>query len=88
MKTEKILLINSALDIGYTLVSVSCSHYAGKSDKYKNPLSGYGNSLILQGAFLLVFVLTFYQVLPNQRLGYISINPSTDLAEQTLRYSF
>ncbi len=88
MKTEKILLINSALDVGYMGAGLLLKHYAAKSDKYKNLLAGYGNSLILQGAFLLVFDLTLHQVLHHQRLGYIDVTPSPDLAGLTLRYSF
>lgn len=88
LKTEKILLINSALDVGYIGAGLLLKHYGAKPDNYKSLLSGYGNSLILQGAFLLVFDLTLYQVLHNQRLGCISVNPSADLAGLTLRYSF
>lgn len=88
MKTEKILLINSALDVGYMGAGFLLKHYAAKSDKNRNLLSGYGSSLILQGVFLLVFDLTLHQVLHNQRLGYISVTPSADLAGLTLRYSF
>jgi len=34
-------------------------------------LKGYGNSLILQGGFLLVFDLILYQVIKNNRLDYV-----------------
>lgn len=88
MKTEKILLINSVLDVGYIGAGLLLKHYAAKSNKYKNLLAGYGNSLILQGAFLLVFDLTLHQVLHHQRLGYIGVTPSPDLTELTLRYLF
>ena len=65
---ENILLINSGLDVGYIGAGFLLKHLASKSDKHKDMLTGYGNSLILQGSFLLVFDLTLYGILHAQRL--------------------
>jgi len=67
IKTEKVLLINAGLDAAYIgsgfLLRYLSTRYETGHDLFK----GYGNSLILQGAFLMVFDLTFWQVLSHHR---------------------
>ncbi len=55
---EKILLFNTALDIGY----VATGFFLNERGKRKSDftLEGYGNSLKLQGAFLAIFDVLFY----------------------------
>lgn len=67
MQTERILLINSALDVGYIGTGFLLKHLSGKSVKRADMLNGYGNSLILQGSFLLVFDLTLFGIMRNLR---------------------
>lgn len=52
-KTERILLINAGLDVAY----MAGGWYLNKRgiSKSSDRLHGYGNSIILQGAFLLLF---------------------------------
>jgi hypothetical protein len=83
LDTERILLINSALDIGYIGTGFLLRHYSGKSEERSDLLKGYGNSLILQGGFLLVFDLVLYQVLRTQRLDYIDSINLVSSAEMT-----
>lgn len=61
-KTEKILLANAALDLGYLATGMYLKE-RGKRLK-SDQLSGFGNSIILQGAFLMVFdgILYAWQV--------------------------
>lgn len=77
LRTEKILLVNSVLDAGYIGTGFLLKHLSGKSEKRADLLKGYGNSLILQGSFLLVFDLALYGIMRNARLDLpveISIN--------------
>ncbi len=81
IKTEKILLVNSALDLGYIGTGFLLRYLSKSANKYPDLLRGYGNSLILQGGFLLVFDLVLYQILKTQRLDFlnnISLSPSND----------
>lgn len=88
LKTEKVLLINSALDVGYVGTGLLLRHYSAKSDKFNSLLKGYGNSLILQGAFLLVFDLSLYGVLHSQRIEFLSVNPISNGLALTAKFSF
>lgn len=80
LKTERTLLVNAGLDVLYIGSGFVLRYFAGKSEKRSTLLTGYGNSVILQGAFLLVFDLAFRQVLVSHRtlvpdnLGF-SISP-------------
>jgi hypothetical protein len=57
-KLEKILLLNSGLDLAYIATGL---YLKEKGMRLNNPRNeGFGNSLILQGAFLLVFDLIQY----------------------------
>lgn len=59
-KTEKIFLINSGLDIGYISGGFLLRSAAKTNIEKQDQFNGFGNSLILQGGFLLVFDLTAY----------------------------
>ena len=67
MKTERTLLVNAGLDVLYIGSGFVLRYFAGKSEKRSTLLRGYGNSIIMQGAFLLVFDLAFRQVLIDHR---------------------
>jgi len=88
LKTEKVLLINAALDVGYVGTGFLLRHYSAKSDKFNSLLKGYGNSLILQGAFLLAFDLTLYGVLHNQRIEFLSVTPISNGLAVTAKFQF
>ena len=63
--TEKILLLNSGLDAGYIMTGF---YLKERGQRLNSDLStGYGNSLVLQGSFLLVFDLIQY--FENRRIG-------------------
>ncbi len=52
-KTEQVLLLNAGLDVAYIVGGFYLSRRG--SHKSSDRLLGYGNSIILQGAFLLLF---------------------------------
>ena len=54
-KIQKILLINSALDLGYFGIGLLMRNSGIKNQNDK--IQGYGGSIMLQGAFLLVYDL-------------------------------
>ncbi len=56
----KILLFNAGLDVGYIMTGFYLRERAKNTAKYHNRLKGYGNSLLLQGGFLLLFDITLY----------------------------
>lgn len=57
-KTEKILLLNTGLDLAYITTGLYLKERGNRLSR-EQPL-GYGNSLVLQGSFLLVFDLVRY----------------------------
>jgi len=57
-KIENIFLINGGLDVAYIGTGIYLNH-RGTSDN-SSKLQGYGSSIIVQGAFLLLFDATMY----------------------------
>ena len=71
LKTERLFLINSGLDIGYIGAGFLMRHLSDSSEKRGDLLKGYGNAVILQGGFLLVFDLMMYFIFNDMRPGNI-----------------
>ena len=71
LKTEKIFLINSALDVGYMGAGFLMRHLSANTEKRGEMLKGYGNSVILQGGFLLVFDMLMYFILRDFRTANV-----------------
>jgi hypothetical protein len=69
---ERILLINAGLDAVYIGTGVLLRHYSVKSEKRHDILKGYGNSIILQGSFLLVFDAVLFSILRTQRMDFLN----------------
>lgn len=59
-KTEKIFLINAGLDIGYISGGLLLRNAAKTHLEKHDQFNGFGNSLLLQGGFLLLFDMTAY----------------------------
>jgi hypothetical protein len=72
IRIEKILLINTGLNIGYIGTGLLMRHYSAKYPERKDLLRGYGNSIILQGSFLFVFDLVLYGFMRAERLGFMN----------------
>jgi hypothetical protein len=71
LKTEKLFLINSGLDVGYMGAGLLMRHFSSNSEKRGDLLKGYGNAVILQGGFLLVFDMAMYFIFHDIRPGNI-----------------
>ena len=61
-KTETIFLVNDVLDIGYIAAGIWMREVAPNQLDQEDLFNGYGNSLILQGSFLLVFDTVAYYI--------------------------
>lgn len=64
-EVQGVLLLNAGLDVAYMATGVwlhSRGDHAGETFESQAKWRGYGRSLILQGAFLLVFDVTLYLV--------------------------
>ena len=70
LKSQRLYLINGALDVGYIGAGFLLRHLANKYPKNELRLRGYGNAVILQGAFLLVFDAVMYLLQRNMRVGF------------------
>ncbi len=80
-KIQKILLINSALDVGYFGIGLLMRNSGIKNQNAK--IQGYGGSIMLQGAFLLAYdLLQFGAHRKNgkrlgQKFGIWTLGPTT-----------
>ncbi len=82
-KTQKIFLINSALDLGYMASGLVLKQQNSTDASKQAQLEGYGNSLLLQGGFLLLFDLSAYwihqhhgRVFEQQKLAHLQLGTS------------
>jgi hypothetical protein len=69
-KIENLYLINSGLDILYMAGGAYMIHRSSSSEKRADLLKGYGQSVILQGGFLLVFDTALWLIQRNLRLNW------------------
>lgn len=60
--TEKIFLLNTGLDVAYVVGGVYLLEKSKNSNSDQDMLKGYGQSVILQGGFLLLFDGIMYAV--------------------------
>lgn len=70
-KIENLYLINAGLDVLYVGTGFYLKHLSSKKTKKEDLLLGYGNSLVLQGAFLFVFDAIMWGIQRNNRLDFI-----------------
>ncbi len=66
-KTEKILLLNSGLDVAYLSTGFLLKSLAHNNPPSHQQLKGFGNAILVQGGFLLIFDLTQYFIHQNHR---------------------
>ena len=69
-KIENLYLINSGLDILYMAGGAYMIHRSASSGKRADLLKGYGQSVILQGGFLLAFDTALWLLQRNLRLNW------------------
>ena len=73
-KLERTLLFNCGMDLAYITAGYALNMQAKTTDKLqtRNALMGWGNSLYLQGGFLLIFDTLFYHSLHKVSSQYRS----------------
>ena len=91
--SEKLFLINAGLDLLYISGGAFMINRSKGNVKRPELLKGYGQSIILQGSFLLVFDAIMWGVQRNHRLAFmenldISFNHINKVSELSLVYTF
>ncbi|NJL14392.1 MAG: hypothetical protein HC913_16210 [Microscillaceae bacterium] len=90
--TEKILLFNAGLDVGYILGGLYLTERSRRPEVRQATLKGFGRSLMLQGAFLLVFDVSLYlahhQHLKNSRPLFENLQLGMMEGGLGMRYQF
>lgn len=66
---EKLLLLNTGLDVGYVLGGLYLIERSKNVQNKTERLKGFGKSIILQGSFLFVFDLASYFIHTQTRSG-------------------
>lgn len=74
MLKSKKYLINGGLDLLYIGTGFALKNITTSKEKTKHQLTGYGNSLILQGGFLLVFDAVMYFIQDTRINNFIETN--------------
>ena len=82
-KTQRIFLVNSAMDLGYLASGLVLKQQNSTDASKQAQFEGYGNSLLLQGGFLLLFDLSAYWIHQHhgrisQKNGSIQLQPSSN----------
>lgn len=71
-KTENLYLINAGLDVVYIGTGFLLKHLSVGNLNKQDLLKGYGNSIILQGGFLMIFDLIMWGIQRNHRLDFLN----------------
>lgn len=71
-KTENLYLINAGLDVVYIGTGFLLKHLSVSNLNKHDLLKGYGNSIILQGGFLMIFDLIMWGIQRNHRLDFLN----------------
>jgi hypothetical protein len=90
-RTQRLYLINGALDVGYVATGFLLRYLSTNYPKNELRLRAYGNSVILQGSFLLVFDLVMYGLQRSHRadfLQHLSFSPMQEAWGLALTYQF
>lgn len=71
IKTENLYLINAGLDVVYIGTGFLLKHLSTNNLNKQDLLKGYGNSVILQGGFLMAFDLIMWGIQRSNRLDFL-----------------
>lgn len=93
LKTERLFLVNSGLDLIYITSGVLLLNTPDKKTEYDGRNLGFGKSIILQGGFLLALDATAYFIhrherLKGSKLGLGKLNFSTNGAGVRVLWNF
>ena len=77
-KAEKNIIINMGLDITYMISGLLLKNNAKKNNSEYSMNKGYGNSLILQGGYLLfydaIFLMKLKKILIKKKVNKVGVN--------------
>lgn len=89
---EKVLLINTGLDVGYMLTGFYLQNRSKQQNLLENKyqMKGYGQSLVLQGGFLLAFdVFQYLQHRSNGKgLKQLSSKTTINVSGQSIAFTY
>lgn len=87
---QKLLLFNAGLDVGYMAAGFYMMERSRRGGQRADLLKGYGQSVIMQGAFLFLFDLVLYAALARQNSIMIELLSSLSSSENGigLRWMF
>ncbi|MDW3191064.1 MAG: hypothetical protein R8G66_01830 [Cytophagales bacterium] len=83
---EKILLFNAGLDLAYMAGGLYLQQRAKNTNQ--NRLKGFGQSLVLQGAFLFVFDIGFYLVQNNHGKQLLKFVDELAISPMGVQFTF
>lgn len=86
-KMENILLLNTGLDVAYSSIGLYLREMSNNSNDNKDRLKCYGNSLIMQGAFLFAFDLTLFLLHNNHNKELKDIINNTEIKPGSISYN-
>lgn len=83
---DKILLLNTGLDVGYIATGAWLWERGIRIDSQR--LRGYGKSLIIQGTFLLIFDLVFYLLHSPITSNLTQLEKQIELTANSIKINF
>ncbi len=88
IRTENIYLFNAGLDVLYVAGGFWLIHASQNNEKHHDLLKGYGQSVILQGAFLFVFDLVKFGLQYNHRLKFNSASANVRFSAEGISFVY
>ncbi len=91
-KAEKSIIINMGLDLAYIITGFLLKNNAQKSNAESSMNKGYGNSLILQGGYLLlydaIFLMKLKKIIIKTKAKKVDAKPNdgSDHTQPTTKY--
>ncbi|MEO1023358.1 MAG: hypothetical protein AAFW89_12515 [Bacteroidota bacterium] len=83
---DKLLLLNMGLDLGYIGLGAFLWERGIRKNSYR--LQGFGQSIILQGAFLFFFDIGFYLLHSKHSAALIKLTENIEFSGSVLRIGF
>lgn len=86
-QTQNLYIINAGLDLLYIAGGAYMVQVSGKNEKHRDRLKGYGQSVVLQGGFLLVFDLALFLIQQNHEKNFVAAASFVSLTNQGITLS-
>lgn len=81
LKTQHLFLINAGLDLAYMGTGLLLKNLTNRYPNHRERLAGYGNSVLMQGAFLFAFDLIMFGLQHSHRARFmdqLAVGPAQD----------